>query len=136
MDEAWIGRPAAGLRFRPVDVEPDGSVASVEALLRTDGLEARRVVVHHYSKGFADLAGFFTEMERDWRGWEGERTFESLEGDLLLSAAHDGHVVLGVALRQSTIPDGWSVRAVLRLEPGEELAGVAAGVRALFSSSA
>lgn len=136
MDEAWIGRPSDGLRLLPVDVETDGSVVSIEALLRVDGLEAQRVVFHHYSKGFADLSDFFTELEQAWRGWEGERTYESLEGDLRLSATHDGHVVLTVDLSQSTIPDGWAVRAVLKLEAGEELAAAALAVRTLFSAKA
>jgi hypothetical protein len=93
-------------------------------------------VIHHYSKGFADLSNFFTELERDWRGWVGDRVFESLEHDLRLGASHDGHVRLTVDLRQSTILDGWAVRAVLKLEAGEELAAAASAVRSLFSTSA
>ena len=104
------------------------------AELQTDGLTARREVAHHYSHGFADLVQFFDDLARDWRGWSGERDFWSLEGDLKLSAAHNGHVQLRVVLSQSTVIDGWRVEANLRLDPGEQLSRVARDLRDVVES--
>ena len=87
----------------------------------------------HYATGFADLVLFFQRLAADWRGWEGERSYESLEKDPRLSATHDGHVRLVVQLAQTSTPDGWSVSGVLRLEPGEEMTRVASDVAALLA---
>jgi hypothetical protein len=51
---------------------------------------------------------------------------------LRLTATHDGHVRLAVFLRQSSVPDGWSAAAVIRLDPGEEMTRVAGDVAALL----
>jgi len=133
MDEAWIGRPADGLCLRPVDRDEHGTATFVEATLQVPGLEARRTVVHHYATGFDDLLAFFADLERDWKGWEGPRVFASLEHDLTLAATHDGHVRLAVQLRESTVPDGWDVSAVLRLDPGEQLSQISAELRAVLA---
>jgi hypothetical protein len=36
------------------------------------------------------LADFLSELAGSWRGWEGERKWTSLEGDIELTATHDG----------------------------------------------
>jgi hypothetical protein len=124
------------LLVRPQDRERDGSVVSIEATLQTDGLAAQCVVVHTYSMGFADLIDFFDGMARDWRGWRGVRTFSSLEGDLDLAATHDGHVRLRVVLRQSTVQDGWTAEARLRVEPGEQLSRIVEDLRLALADRA
>jgi hypothetical protein len=104
---------------------------SVEACLRVPGLEARSRL---HDTGFGDLAAFFGRLAADWRGWDGERVWESLEHDLRLAATHDGHVQLAVQLLQR--PEwqaGWSAAAVISLEPGEEMTRVAEDVAALLS---
>ena len=124
-----MGRPGDGLLVRPQDRERGGSVVTIDAILQTDGLTAQHVVVHHYAKGFDDLIEFFDRLAEDWRGFTGERTFTSLEGDLALAARHDGHVQLRVTLRQSTLPDGWTAEAHVRLDPGEQLSRVVEDLR-------
>src|SRR3954454_5528811 len=37
------------------------------------------------------LAEYLEALAKDWRGWSGERLWESLEGDVALIAVHDGH---------------------------------------------
>ena len=98
---------------------------SVLATITEGDLTARRVVQGAYSGGFDSLAAFFAGLADDWRGWEGERIYESLEHDLRFVAVHDGHIRLKVRLWQSSDPNGWSVETRLILEPGEELARVA-----------
>lgn len=98
---------------------------SVLVTITDDDLTAKRVVHGAYSGGFQNLGDFFTGLARDWRGWDGERIYESLEHDLRFVAEHDGHVRLRVRLSQSSDPDGWRVETRLRIEPGEELVRLA-----------
>jgi hypothetical protein len=128
-----IGRETDGLQFSDVERGPDGNIWYVWARLKTAGLDATLRVSAHYATGFDELVEFFHRLAADWRGWQGERAYESLERELRLTATHDGHVRLAVQLRQSTLPDGWLAAAVLRLDPGEEMTRVAADVTALLS---
>ncbi|HEX6336167.1 MAG TPA: DUF6228 family protein [Jiangellaceae bacterium] len=76
------------------------TVEQVNSNLVDEGLSASRPVYHGYWSGFRDLVLFFEEMERDWRGWDGDRTWESLQGDLRIEARHEhGHVQSRVTLR-------------------------------------
>jgi Family of unknown function (DUF6228) len=132
VDVAMVGREADGLLFSDAERGPDGEIWYVWARLRVAGLDAALRVSAHYATGFDELAGFFRELAADWRGWQGERAYESLEHELRLTATHDGHVRLAVLLRQSSVPDGWSAAAVIQLDPGEEMTRVAADVAALL----
>lgn len=92
-------------------------------------------VCAYYATGFDELVAFFAESADGWRGWQGERTYESLEHDLRFTAVHDGHVRLSInrCLQQTSTPSGWSASAVIQLNPGEELIQAAAGLAALLS---
>lgn len=106
---------------------------SVEVSLRTPGLEASLQVVSHYADDFDELVGFFQGLADDWRGWRGERVYESLEHELRLTATHDGHVRLAVQMAPTGDPDGWSASGILRLDPGEEMTLAAGAVAALLN---
>ncbi len=67
-------------------------------------LRATRRVYAGYDEGFAKLARYFNALATDWRGWNGSRYYESIEGDLRIQATHDGHVNLRVLLRESAVP--------------------------------
>jgi hypothetical protein len=107
----------------------------VTAELRCGGLAASRRVVHHYASGFEDLADFFGRLAADWRGWAGERVWESVEGDLRIEARHAyGHIQLRVVLRgpgPGWGNEGWKAMADLTIDPGEELTQAASNLRAL-----
>jgi Family of unknown function (DUF6228) len=105
---------------------------TVRVTITERDLSATHVVYGAYSDGFDSLADFFTGLAADWRRWEGERVYESLEHDLRFAAVHDGHVRLNVRLWQSSDPQGWSVETRLALGPGEELARVAAELAAFI----
>lgn len=77
------------------------------------------------------MAAYFADLAANWRGWEGSRDYESIEGDLRIEATHDGHVNLHVALREPTVPEGWRVETVVRLEAGEALTAAATEVAGL-----
>jgi hypothetical protein len=135
VDRACVGRADDGLHFGNVQRGPKGEIWYVEASLLTAGLEASLGVSSHYATGFDDLVAFFCQLASDWRGWRGERVYESMEHELRLAATHDGHVRLAVQLLQSSLPNGWSANAVMQLDPGEELTRIADELAVLLSSS-
>jgi Family of unknown function (DUF6228) len=100
--------------------------------LRAETMSASRRV---YALEFTDLAEFFEELARDWRGWTGPRAWRSLEGDLEITAEHHRHVRLRIALRGDPYRSDWGVSAAIELDRGEELSTVAADVRALVDGT-
>lgn len=126
MTQVQIGTDLEGLTL--VRDESDVIVDAVVATLRSGTFSASKVIVHSYSSGFADLVSFFESMSHDWKGWKGERRWDSLEGDLSLVATHEyQHVQLRVTLRTDG-PGwgnvGWEASASLTLDPGEQLARI------------
>ena len=97
-------------------------------------MSASRQVYAGWDGSFTALAAFFTGLAEDWRGWQGERVFESIEGDLRIQATHDGHVNLRVLLWESTVPHGWRIEAGVRLDAGEALSRAATDVASLVRS--
>ena len=132
--DAAVGREAGGLRFEQVQRGPEGEIWSVVARLRVPGLDASRRVWSDYADSFDELVAFFIGLAADWRGWQGERTYESSEHDLRLTAVHDGHVRLLVQLQETSGLDEWSATGVVRLDPGDEMTRAAEDVAALLSA--
>ena len=113
--------------------DPKGETGSVVVRLRVPGLDASRQVWGYYATDFPALVAFFNGLASDWRGWQGERAYESLEHDLRLTATHDGHVHLVVQLQDTSRRDGWSATGVVHLDTGEEMTRAAEDVAALLS---
>jgi len=73
----------------------------------------------------ADVMGvgaqLISEMAAEWRGWEGTKQWQSLEGTMRLAASQDraGHISLQVQLHESLYREGWRVQVTLPLEPGQ-----------------
>lgn len=107
---------------------------ALKADLHIGGLVAS-VLVHEDESGTSGLADFFRQQAQDWRGWGGLREWESLEGDLRIEARYvHGHVQLRVTLHKALVDpgnNGWSATGDLTIEPGEQLARIAADVQAL-----
>lgn len=103
--------PGATLQLRAYDRD------YIVVELRRSGLQAAARVGTYMSDGLGD---FFGQLADDWRGWTGEREWESLEGELRLRAEADrtGHVYLRIRL-QGGAPDRWTVDALLVLEAGQ-----------------
>jgi hypothetical protein len=84
----------------------------------------------------ADLADYFQDLARNWRGWPGDRTWNDDDGQVSLKASHDGvgAVHLEVELQDMAYqgPGNWRARAIVPIEPGvlDRLAG---DLRALLS---
>lgn len=79
--------------------------------------------------GCDGLDKFWRELAEDWRGWEGIRSWKSLEGELELSATSDrlGHVTLEVRPDEGA-PFQWWVYGVISLDAGQ-LDSIAAAAR-------
>ncbi|PWN01594.1 hypothetical protein DJ010_17775 [Nocardioides silvaticus] len=96
-------------------------------------MTASRSVYH--LNGLHDLVQFFEQLERDWRGWEGARTWRSLEGHLSIEARHESsRVQLRATLRHldpSGDLEGWTASVDVSIDPGEQLSAVVQEVRAL-----
>ena len=78
---------------------------------------------------------WFQTLATDWRGWDGERRWRSLEGGLLIRARHRGNrVALGFRLQPDARPPEWVAEVEIALDPGEGVATVARQVRTLRPS--
>jgi hypothetical protein len=88
------------------------------AHLRGAGFEGRVEVYEHEPP--VHLAAFFRDLATHWRGWSGEKQWDSLEGQLSLKATSDsmGHTHLLVRLRSGPLYD-WDIRGTLLLEAGQ-----------------
>lgn len=82
------------------------------------------------------LGAFLDELAEDFRGWEGARTWCSLENDLTLSATHGsgGYVHLTWGLHSRPPADEWCFEITTVHAAGEDLRNLAAGIRAFLVS--
>ena len=62
---------------------------------------------------------FWEELASSWKGWSGERTWSSLEGDLKFTATSDnlGHITIRCHLSSGGF-EGWSITVWLHCEAG------------------
>jgi len=70
-----------------------------------------------------DLPAFLLDLYDDFRGWDGDRTWRSLEDELRISARHDGHVHLRWELRHRpyTSDSSWTFSVTTEHGPGEDV---------------
>ena len=104
-------RDAARSRYEP-------GVGKFVVHVRGPAIEASATVDGYMSEGLPRL---FREMARSWTGWKGAKEWQSLEGELKLSAESDslGHVTLRVSLRSGHYAYGWRIEIGLLLEAGQ-----------------
>lgn len=125
MEPVVIGNAGRTLTFSEPHFDGVLPTDYLSVTLSGPDLSASRQVYAGWEGGFTHLATFFADLADQWRGWQGERVFESVEGDLRIQASHDGHVNLRVLLWESTSPEGWKVQAEVRLDAGEALSSAA-----------
>jgi len=106
-----------------------------QVTLSLPGLSASAEVDAFAYDGENTLGLLFRRMADDWWGWEGERTWSSLEGDFDLAATHDrlGHVALQVRLRSGPYAEDWVAKGTIWLDAGQ-LHAVARDAAALTST--
>lgn len=98
------------------DVEGDRFRVSVVA---RDRSVSRTVYAFTDAFGVADL---FAQAAREWKGWDGAKVWQSIEGELQLELSHDrrGHVRLRVRLRSDAGgADSWRHEAEIELDAGQ-----------------
>lgn len=122
VDPIRLGSASEFLEFRDPHGRPGEGIAVLMARVVGAGIDARAGV--SIASDVTHLLAFFAGMQEDWRGWAGERRFQSVEDELTLSARHAGrHIVLRVSLAPDAYPEqGWSCEFPLVVEPGEQLA--------------
>jgi hypothetical protein len=134
VDSACIGLEHDGLTLFDVH-GADDEIWWCAARLAVPGLTAELPrVTANYAVVFQDLIDFLSGMARDWRGWNGERVYESLEGELRLIGSYNRHVKIVATLRQSTVEDGWSATGTFTVDPGEQMSKVASDVSELLGT--
>src|SRR5262245_19683360 len=77
-------------------------------------VEVYDIQPHQWARLFRDLA-------ENWRGWQGDKGHESLEGHLRLSCTADrlGHVTVRVYLRGDILGSDWRAEDSIYLEAGQ-----------------
>lgn len=106
------------LSLERVSHRDDVSVWSYQATLAVSGGAMTTVVYEH--GGW--LATYFRELADAWSGFEGTKSFASLEGQLTIDASHDGlgTVWCVVHLRQPSPPE-WDFSASFDFGAGAQL---------------
>ncbi|OMI84888.1 hypothetical protein BSZ07_37305 [Streptomyces sp. M1013] len=121
---------SVGVTFRDrFSLDADSVHYAVE--LWAPGLTARVDEVVAWNRG-SGLVPFLEELAADYRGWDGERNWQSDDRDLAVSAVFrsGGYVGLSWALRPwPKRAGGWSASVTTWVEAGEQLASLAAEIR-------
>ena len=86
-----------------------------------------------YAYGAGNIADLFEDLARNWRGWEGEKSGGSIEGDLSLVCESDrlGHTFVRVTLSSGPYDHDWRAEVTIRLDAAQ-LGGLAKQVRQFF----
>jgi hypothetical protein len=101
------------------------------SVVARDHSASRKVCAYTDARGVVKM---FAEAARDWKGWQGAKVWQSLEGELRLElrADHLGHVSLRAEIRSdSGGADPWRLDAEVGLDAGQ-LDSIAAGAKALW----
>ncbi|MGI5528834.1 DUF6228 family protein [Streptomyces syringium] len=84
------------------------------------------------------LDTFLDELAEDFRGWEGARTWRSLEHELTLSAVHGpgGYVRLTWGLHSRPPAEEWCFETTTVHAAGEDMRNLAAEIRTFLQGAA
>ena len=74
--------------------------------------------------GYTDcsfLIELFSQIAKEWKGWKGSKSWESIEGEFGVKATCDnlGHVTLNLSIREWNDPEPWDVNVDLVLDTGQ-----------------
>ncbi|MFE9560171.1 DUF6228 family protein [Streptomyces sp. NPDC006487] len=102
------------------------------------GLNARLDGLPTWNWG-GDLAPFLEKLTEDFRGWDGERVWQTIDRDLTVRAVFrsGGHVGLTWTLRPWQMSVGsWEASVTTWLEAGEQMSALATDVRHFLGQEA
>ena len=118
MDEFILGRAEKGqMILDQPSFNNDGWLETYRLRLVAKGCAAELDVDNPpYGKS---LAEFFNELSANWKGWEGDKSWASMEGEFKIEATTNrtGHVVIKVTTNQNNY--AWHVIAELAIEAGQ-----------------
>ncbi|MEU3774443.1 DUF6228 family protein [Streptomyces sp. NPDC032472] len=128
-------RLCLGGRSRPWPEFPDDPTLDFTVRATAAGVGGVEVSVRTWAGDGLDA--FLHRLAEDFRGWDGARTWRSLEGDLTLSAAHasGGRVHLAWGLHGGAPAGGWRFEATTVHAAGEDMRHLADGVREFLAPS-
>lgn len=97
--------------------------------IEDDGLQVERLVFV-FSHGWIALAAFFQDLADSWRGWDGTKTWESIEHDLTIKARSDAgrHCLLSFTVRNGPVRTWTAQIGDISIDAGEDLASLASAV--------
>jgi hypothetical protein len=91
MDQVVIGIGSPTAIFHSISRSASDDVyagGSFVVEVRSDGFRVEREVFM-FSFDWDNLAAFFSDLAESWQGWEGEKSWESIEHDLTIVATAD-----------------------------------------------
>jgi hypothetical protein len=139
-DEVVIGRPAEAIAsFRAPETASKGS-ADIPLRLAAGELSVLTTVeLGAWSGGPARLIAFFDDLEASWRGWPYSKEWNVDEGNVAMSARHDGIGLVTLAFSVSRYagwagPGSFELRVVVPVEPGS-LQSIAEKIRSLLRAA-
>jgi hypothetical protein len=90
----------------------------IEVTVTGSGLAASAKVAQ--IGGGDGLHHYWADLSENWRGWSGEKVWQSYEGDLMFSATCDrtGHVTMKLILARGTAWK-WKIQTVIAIEAGQ-----------------
>ena len=105
------------------------------ARIEVEGLRASEKINAHYVTCMDDLIHYFDELAAHWQGWDGVKTYESLEWNLRLTARVDstGHILLAIELKSDHSDHRWSISTQIRTEPGAQMTEAAERAHVLLA---
>ena len=115
-----------------------------EGLSRPEGSEYYRVALKaknliasakiYAFEPHSELAQYFSDLAVHWKGWNGEKKWNSLEREFTLSCTSDsqGHIAMEVELKSRVNEEYWSVLVEVNVDAGH-LEEIASNVKRFFS---
>ena len=109
-------RGARSLVIRNDDDTGDYWVASASG-------ESVRATRRFYALEGTGLSEFFADLAAEWRGWDGDRRWAALEGDVSIAASHDGLGTISILVELRAEPAAraepeWRASLVLDVDAG------------------
>ena len=88
--------------------------------LEFEGHSLRAVSKIYLYDDNSSLLKLFENLGQNWKGWEGVKSWSSLEGDFTLSCSADklGHVFMAIELVNRTVEPNWTIKTSLQIDSG------------------
>ncbi len=120
---------SSGRRVTLADLSGSAENLRYSATLTTETGECT-VGVWEYN---SSLAAFVRSLADDWAGFEGERTYDSIEGHISLVCRHDGQGTVSCRVTIGQVwPPEWSMTADMEFGAGVHLERIAGDVERFF----